>query len=76
MARLSDSERLIWAWRARAEAAERERDRRAGISMDEHRKLVEQVDDFKNALLWLAKNDANGWVKQKVESVLGVKNVG
>lgn len=26
MARLSDSERLIWAWRARAEAAERERD--------------------------------------------------
>ena len=32
---------------------------------------VGEIDRLTKALRWLARNDANGWVKQKVEEVLG-----
>lgn len=32
---------------------------------------VAEIERLTKGLRWLARNDANGWVKQKVEEVLG-----
>lgn len=49
MARLSDSERLIWAWRARAEAAERLAEQRG----EALRELYEYTQELQRQTLGL-----------------------